>query len=123
MRDGVDLSERVVLVTGASQGIGLAMSRAFHARGARVAMTARGADDLNRAAEEVGENGLPVPMDVSDPASVNRSVERIVAEWGRIDVLVNNAAVGRLSKISEISDQDLQDQLAVNFAGPIHCTQ
>ena len=41
MRDGVDLSERVVLVTGASQGIGLAMSRAFHARGARVAMTAR----------------------------------------------------------------------------------
>ena len=123
MSGEIDLSGRVVLVTGASQGIGLAMSRAFHARGARVAMTARGAENLIRAAEEVGGECLAVPTDVSDPVSVNHCVERVVSEWGRIDVLVNNAAVGRLAKISEISDEDLQDQLAINVAGPIYCTR
>lgn len=123
MSGEVDLSDRVVLITGASRGIGLAISRAFHSRGARVAMAARGADELFNAAQELGIRALAVPMDVADSISVNRGVERVVAEWGGVDVLVNNAAIGRLSRIAAISDGDLEDQMGINLAGPIRCTR
>ena len=115
------LSGRVVVVTGASRGIGLATSRVLAAAGAKVALWARGAIEVEAAAAELGERGLAVPVDVADPASVEAGVERVREAFGGIDVLVNNAAVGRLSPIAEVSQVDLRDQIGINLEGPIHC--
>lgn len=118
-----DLSTRVVLVTGASRGIGLEIAKAFHARGARVALAARGTEKLAEATASLGDGAMGVEMDVSVKASVERGVAEIVERFGAIHVLVNNAAVGRLSRIVDISDRDLEDQVAINFLGPVHCVR
>ena len=123
MQDADDFSTRVVLVTGASRGIGLEIAKAFHARGARVALAARGAEKLAEATASLGDRALGIEMDVSDKASVDRGVAEVVERFGAIHVLVNNAAVGRLSKIVEVSDRDLEDQVAINFLGPVYCVR
>jgi NAD(P)-dependent dehydrogenase (short-subunit alcohol dehydrogenase family) len=91
------LTGQVALVTGASTGIGLQLTRALAARGASVAGVARGADRLHRAMEEVarstGGRVLAASADVTDPAAVDAAVARTVDELGPIDLLVNNAGL------------------------------
>jgi NAD(P)-dependent dehydrogenase (short-subunit alcohol dehydrogenase family) len=92
-----DMTGKVALVTGASRGIGAAVARAFHSRGARVAIAARDADALERLAREIGSSdgqALAIPTDVSDPDAVAKMVERVVSEFGRLDFACNNAAGG-----------------------------
>ena len=123
MTQEVDLSGRVIFVTGASRGIGLAIARAFHSRGAKVALSARGKEGLAAAEKELGDRALAVEMDVAQESSVQAGIERVASRFGRIDVLVNNAAVGRLSRIADISDEDLLDQVGINFLGAVYCVR
>ena len=83
----------IVLITGASAGFGEAMARRFVAGGHRVIATARRADRLAELREELGDALLPVVMDVTDPASVERGLAQLPAAWTPIDVLVNNAGL------------------------------
>ena len=83
----------IVLITGASAGFGEAMARRFVAGGHRVIATARRADRLADLREELGDALLPVVMDVTDPASVERGLAQLPAAWTPIDVLVNNAGL------------------------------
>ncbi|MEJ2869258.1 SDR family NAD(P)-dependent oxidoreductase [Actinomycetospora sp. OC33-EN08] len=80
------------IVTGASRGIGLACAQALAAEGARVALVARSADDLEAAAARVDGETLAIPTDTTDDAAVRAMVDRVVEAWGGVDVLVNAAA-------------------------------
>ncbi|MCZ6462785.1 MAG: SDR family NAD(P)-dependent oxidoreductase [Proteobacteria bacterium] len=115
------LAGRVALVTGASSGIGRATAEAFVRAGAHVALLARRVEPLEAAAAALGERALPVAADVGDPVSVRRAFEVVSARFGHLDVLVNNAAVGRLDAVAQASDEDLRLQVETNFLGAVHC--
>jgi gluconate 5-dehydrogenase len=94
VRDLFDLSGRVALVTGGSRGLGLQMAEALGEMGARVAITARKAPELEEAAaglRKLGIEALPLACDMAEPASIDPMVDRVAAELGPIDILVNNA--------------------------------
>src|SRR5438067_12800092 len=89
------LHDRTVLVTGASSGIGRATAVAFGREGARVAVTycqnEEGANETAASVREAGGGALVLPMDLGDPDSIRTAVAKTVADWGNVDVLVNNA--------------------------------
>lgn len=101
------LGDRAAIVTGASSGIGRALSRLLAAEGARVLMVARGEDRLADAAEEIGADWLAI--DVTDPAAGERIVACAAEQLGRVDVLVNNAGISFVRSIDELTDADWQD--------------
>jgi uncharacterized protein len=120
----VNLSDRVVVITGASSGFGALIARRAAAGGARVVLAARSADALERLAAEIGPGrAFAVPTDVVDDASVARLVEATLARFGRADVLVNNAGFGILDPVAEASVTDLQRMMDVNVYGAVRCTR
>ncbi len=117
--------ERVVVVTGASAGVGRATARAFADRGASVALLARGKDGLEAAAREVEERGgraLIVPCDVSAPQQVEAAAERVERELGPIDVWVNDAMVTVMSRIADLEPRDVERVTQVTYLGAVYGT-
>lgn len=115
--------EQVVVITGASSGVGRAIARAVGASGARVALLARGEDGLHAAAREIeaaGGQALVLPLDVADAAAVQAAADRVVAQWGQIDVWVNNAMVSVLAPIHETTPEEYERVTAVNYLGTVH---
>lgn len=112
-------SDRCWIVTGASRGLGLAIATTVAARGERVALLARGADIADIAAG-LGANAMGLRADVQDAASLASAVEAVMARWGRIDVLVNNAGLHRGGLVDKLSSGDWDDVLATNLSGPFH---
>lgn len=110
-----DSTQRTVLITGASQGIGAATARAFADAGWRVLLAARSAERLAALAQETG--GIALPTDVSDPAAVEALYAQ-VADLGRLDTLFNNAGAALFStEIGEVSFADWRKVLSVNLDG------
>ena len=106
---------KVAVVTGAARGIGLAIARKFLAKDYRVAILDLHAVDLGEA--------LSLQCDVSDPQLVKISIDKIVARFGRIDALVNNAGIAVFKPLLDTSYEEWQRVLAVNLNGPFLCTQ
>jgi NAD(P)-dependent dehydrogenase (short-subunit alcohol dehydrogenase family) len=119
------LRGRVAVVTGASRGLGVAITRRLIGEGAAVVLLARSGDKLGKLAAELGDPAvaLPVPCDVSDPGSVRNAFDDIAARCGRIDVLVNNAAVIGMALLEEASDEAIQEMVATNLLGPMFCAR
>src|SRR5210317_492116 len=109
----------VWLITGASRGIGAAIAREAHSKGCRVAIIARGADADSLAAE-LGERACAVRTDVSNPDAARVCVEQVVRQFGRLDVVVNNAGVHRGGKVTRLSDEHWQEVLSVNLTGALN---
>jgi short-subunit dehydrogenase len=113
---------KVVVVTGASSGIGAATAVACARAGMRVTLAARRADRLARVADHVqaaGGEARVVPTDVAEPAAVRALVDGTVQAWGRVDVLVNNAGIGVLARVEETTPAEYERLMRVNYLAAV----
>jgi 3-oxoacyl-[acyl-carrier protein] reductase len=120
------LAGKISLVTGASRGIGRAIGGTLAARGATVVLAARDAARLEEALAEIagkGGSAKALPMDVSSRASVEQAFEKLLAEHGRIDHLVNNAGVTRDGLLLRMKQEHWDQVIATNLGGAFLCTQ
>ncbi len=117
------LTGQVVLITGASSGIGEAAARLFAREGCRVVLAARRIERLQQLADEINNSGgeaLPVAVDVTQPEQIDASVQAAMDAYGQIDLLFNNAGFGRLDWLETLDPvKDIQAQLAVDLLGVI----
>lgn len=116
---------QVVVVTGASAGVGRATVRAFAAKGANLGLLARGQEGLEaakREVEEAGHHAVAIPTDVADPDQVEMAAERIERELGPIDVWVNNAMTSVFSPVKETTAAEFKRVTEVTYLGCVHGT-
>ena len=126
MADARRLEGKVALVTGASRGIGEAISRRFAREGASVALAARNEEACRRIARDIEASGgraMSMKTDVTDARSIAETVSAVVSEWGRIDVLVNNAGVGGPTPLSDRDDSRWDTILATNLTAVFRVTR
>jgi NAD(P)-dependent dehydrogenase (short-subunit alcohol dehydrogenase family) len=117
------LSEQVVIVTGASSGLGRAVARGAGERGAKVVVTARNAEALDNAVREIealGGEGLAIPADHAVEDEVGQVVEQALDRFGRIDTYVANAMVTVMSEVESLRPEELRRVLDVNFLGMVY---
>ena len=118
----MDIDGKVVLVTGASSGIGLATARLLAGRGARMALCARSIDKLESLADELPDSAV-FPADMANECEARGVVEDVVARFGRIDVLVNNAGRGMQGTVESIDADEYRNLIDLNVIGPLVAMQ
>ncbi|TMC11452.1 MAG: SDR family oxidoreductase [Chloroflexi bacterium] len=117
------LEGRNALVTGGGRGIGREIALAFAREGARVAVAARTAAEIEAVAAECGGGAIAIPLDVADEAACAAAVERAERELGGLDVLVNNAGVAASHKFTDVDTATWRRILAVDLDGPFFLTR
>ncbi len=120
------LTGKIALVTGASRGIGQTMAMALAGAGADMALVARGEEALRETAEMIREHGrraMVVPADVSEVRAIRGVVDRVVEEYGRIDILLNGAGTQVRKPAVEITEQDWDRVLNLNLKAVFFCSQ
>src|SRR5437762_3223015 len=116
---------KVVLITGGSRGLGLILARELARRGARLAICARDAAELERARKELaarGANVLTLQCDVGNEAQVRAMVGETVRRFGRLDVLINNAGIIQVAPLASMRVIDFREAMETNFFGVLHAT-
>jgi uncharacterized protein len=120
----LDLSDKVIVITGASSGFGAAIARRCAAAGAKVVLAARSADTLEQLAGTLGaQRALVVPTDITSPEDVAWLAQAALDRFGRVDVLVANAGFGVLDSFADARLDDLQAMIDVNLYGTVQCVQ
>ena len=117
----MDIKGRIVLVTGASRGIGVTIARELARRGGRIAVTARSEEALRKVADSIG--AVAVPADVSSAEDRERLLKTVESELGPLDVLVNNAGIESIRAFAEMPEQDIRDIVEVNLVSPMLLTR
>lgn len=117
------LEGKSALITGAARGIGKAFAQAYLREGATVAIADINIERAHETAEELGERAYALAMDVTDQASIDTAIAQVVATAGKLDILVNNAALFDLAPIVEISRESYDRLFAINVAGPLFTLQ
>ena len=118
------LKDKLVLVTGASAGIGRACAEAFAREGCRLILSSRRTEKLEAAAASLDAPYHLMPLDVRDRDAVNRAVTGLPAEWRDIDILVNNAGLSRgLEKVQDALPSDWEEMIDTNVKGLLWVTQ
>ena len=119
------LKGHVVLITGGSRGLGLALARQFAHEGAQLAICARVQEELDRARHDLLQRGarvLAIPCDVSDPEQVKSLIRQTISHYGRLDILVNNAGLIQVGPIESMSITDFENAMNVMFWGHVYTT-
>ncbi len=122
----MDIKDKVVIITGASEGIGLSTARRFAAEGAKLALAARSVDKLEVLATELRQQGreaLVVPTDMREAQSVQRMVAETVKHFGRVNVLVNNAGQSVAGTVAEVDTNAMRQVVELNMFGPVYAIQ
>jgi len=115
--------QKVVVITGASSGIGAAVARELGRRGHALVLAARGETALRQLADEIGGRTLVVRADVTRRGDVERIRDEALGEFGRVDVWINNAGRGISRKVMELTDSDLDEMMAINVKAPLYGAQ
>ncbi|HXS52568.1 MAG TPA: SDR family oxidoreductase [Usitatibacter sp.] len=120
------MKDNVVIITGASKGIGAELARQLAAKGAKLVLAARGAAELEAVAEECRKAGAPVVTvraDVAEARDCQAVVAGAVLAFGRVDTLVNNAGMSMWARFEEIADVSVLERIMrVNYMGAVYCT-
>ena len=114
-----DLTGKIVLVTGASSGIGAALAQAFSQAGALVALTARRRAGLDKTAGLCPGETLVIPGDVTSAEDRRSTVERVLDRWNRLDVLVNNAGLGGYGDFDQVDEEEWRRLFEINLFAPV----
>src|SRR5437870_9475453 len=112
--ENADFAGRVALVTGAWRGLGRAAAARLHERGAAVAVNVRDRERAEALARDIGERAFAVPGDVVAPGMPEEIVRRTLERFGRVDILVNNAAHARSTRFGELSAAEWREALEMN---------
>lgn len=122
---GIDLRGRVVLITGGSRGLGLAMAEEFGRQGARLAICARDEQELERARQLLTQQGaevLIIPCDITDSEQVQRLIDQTTRHYRQIDVLVNNAGIITVGPVQTLTRNDFEESMNIMFWGMYNVT-
>lgn len=119
----LDFAGRVVMITGAARGLGRATAERFLARGANVAVNVRTQDRAETLARELGGNSHPAPGNIRDLEVVRALVSGIVERFGRLDVLVNNAAIASGTRFEQLTEDEWRATLDTNLTAAFFCIQ
>lgn len=122
----MDVQDKVVIITGASAGIGLATARLFAEHGAKVALAARSSDKLNALAEELRTQSAEVfviPTDMRDQTAVRAMIDAVHTHFGRVDILINNAGQAVLAPVEQINVEQYQQIIELNLFGVLYAMQ
>ncbi len=117
------LRENIVLITGGSRGLGLALAFEFGARGCRLALCARDEKELSDACLRLSEKGaqaIPFVADISDPVQAAALIDRVIQHFGRLDVLVNNAGEIQVAPLGSLKHQDFESAMNLMFWAPVN---
>jgi NAD(P)-dependent dehydrogenase (short-subunit alcohol dehydrogenase family) len=114
---------KVWYITGTSRGLGREFAINALERGDRVAATARNVDTLDDLVQKYGDAILPLALDVTDKAAVEATVAQAHEQFGRLDVVVNNAGYGQFGAVEELTEAELRDQMETNFFGALWVVQ
>ena len=114
---------KVAVVSGASSGSGVGITRRFVQEGATVVMLARARQRLEEVAGEFGASAVPIATDIGDPDSVRAAFDEVTERFGKLNVLVNHAAVYRPCAVELLDDEDITRQMATNFFGPVYTSR
>ncbi|MFR9710181.1 SDR family NAD(P)-dependent oxidoreductase [Paenibacillus sp. MB22_1] len=119
----MSLEGKIVVVTGASSGIGALAAQRLSERGAVVVLAARNAEKLNRVAASLAGPYRVLEMDVGSDASVKEGFNQILKEFGRVDVLLNNAGYGKFEYLDQMPVSEFAEMMNVNYIGMVRCTK
>ncbi len=114
------LSGKIAAVTGATSGSGRAVAKLFAREGAQVVLLARGEERLRKMEAELGADAVGIVTDVGDPASVRAAFDAINERFGKLDILINNAALQRPCRFDELADDEIDAQVRTNLLGPVY---
>ena len=117
------LEDKVIVIVGATGGIGSTLTRQLSSTGARLVLVARDGESLAALANELSGEVLTVPTDITQPQQVDALIQRTIAQFGQIDVLVNAAGAGILKAYNNIEPADLEAMLDLNLKGCFYTTQ
>lgn len=111
------LHNKIALVTGGTSGIGLETAKLFRAEGAKVIVTGTNPERLASVAKELGDDAVVLSVDLRKPEEIERAVEQIRADFGRIDVVFANAGAGAAAPLESITPEQIEEQFSLNFKG------
>lgn len=118
-----ELNNKTYIVTGASKGFGLAISKALINKGANVGMLARNPADVQNAAKALGNKALGLSCDIGNKNQIHQAFDAVIQHFGQLDGLINNAGLARPGSVENIVQEELLLQVNTNFVGTVLCCQ